>query len=871
MLKLFLNNMITSLIDQIIGTKSQRFIKKHQKLLQEINALETEFALLTKEEIREKINIIRKQLKENKINDLICLPIVFALVRETAKRTIGHRHFDVQMIAGIALYLGYIAEMQTGEGKTLAATTTAVLRALQSQVHIITVNDYLAERDGKAMGKIYEYLGLSTGYIIDKTPHEEAVYLISTSDILHVRNDLIVFKYLKYLMRMSPITSYQNQKQIIQFNQYCAIIDEVDNALIDEARTPFIISTESNKNTAMLCKIINSIIITLQPEVHYNVIFKNHNVFLTDAGVEFLENVFKKEHLIKEDHNLYYSEYNHLVHIINNSLRAQHIFRKDIEYTVLGNKIVIIDEHTGRLSIGRNFSKGLHQALEAKENVEVQDESQTLLSITYTSFFKDYTYLCGMTGTASTEKEEFLETYALEIIKIPTHRQRMRIDNPIRLYKNRQLQLEGLVELIQQKNKIGQPLLIVTTNVQESEIIAYMLNKERILYHLLNAKNPKEEAACIAKAGEKYNITVATNMAGRGTDITLGGNIEFQVNQMLLLSKDENQETAEDNDEKKIEEQDELGDLKFEETNLTSSQKKKIKNILEDYKPLKQEIIDLGGLCVITFGMTESEKIWLQAIGRAGRQGDPGESFAFYSIEDDIFATSLQDSWNRYLFSKIFNDDEAYISGGPVLSTIRKLWNVINAKHFRSRKELNKYENIRSQQRKDFFNYREIVLLATDMKAIFIKCFDVFYKDDFSTYTKEFLIINLSFNFEDKKEIQENFYKYLQEAIDDKDNLQYIALNILDEIWKEQIQEVESIQYGSGLVAYAQKDPFHEFSVQVYNAFFNSIKRYRLKLLEYLFTRKNEVLHQEQEISEKNFDVSLRRLIGLISDLKKKK
>lgn len=857
--------MITSIIDKLIGTKSERFINKYQKILDEINGLEHQFSKLTGEEIREKIRNIREDIKIKNNADDYLVP-VFALVREAAKRTIGHRHYDVQILGGIALYKGYISEMSTGEGKTLVATLPVVLKALSSQIHVITPNDYLAERDGIFMDQVYRYMGLSCGFISNKSSNEEEskkIKIFSEKDIIYVSNNQIVFYYLRHLLRPSNYTEHGLVRKFIQKN---AIVDEIDNILIDESKTPFIIAAANNENAALLYETINKVIVTLQPEIHYNVVFKSHQVFLTDEGNNYLEQLLQEVNII--EHGLYDSDNNHILHIIKNLLKAHHLFRKDIEYVVRQGKVIIVDLNTGRYSEGRRFSKGLHQALEAKEGVEIREESETLLSMTYTDFFKEYEFLCGMTGTASTEKEEFLETYSLSIISIPSHRPKIRVDHEIRLYEKRDNQLKGLIELIKQKHHIEQPILVVTTNVQDSEIIDFLLKKEGIFCQLLNAKNHEKEAEFIANAGNLKIVTISTNMAGRGTDIKLGGNIDFQIDKMLLLSSEENENVDQEIDEEKIAEEEHLGDIRFEEMNLSANQKRKIKEILAAYEPIKEKVKSIGGLCVIAFGFPESEKIVLQAIGRAGRQGDPGESYSFFSLEDDVLKTSLQGSWNKFIFSQIFADGDEYVSGGPVLSTVRKLWAMMNAQHFRSRKDLNKYETVRSQQRKDFFAYRDVVLSTDNALELLKKCFEVFMKEDYQIYLLSMLQKKFKLQFETLQELEVLFYKQLENNYLDNDQLRESMLEILDDVWKQHIREVESIQYGSGLVAYAQKDPFHEFNVQISNMFQTSIRKYRLEFLTIFMTQDNP---ENLKNLEGNIKDKLQRLMGLMAKHKTKK
>jgi preprotein translocase subunit SecA len=842
--------MLTSILDKLIGTKSDRFIKQYEPLLLKINNLEGHLNKMSKEEIRNYINNIKNSILQNS-NSEDYMAEVFAAVREAAIRTIGHRHYDVQMLGGIALYYGYIAEMGTGEGKTLVATLPVVFRAIQGPVHMVTVNDYLAERDLKLMSKIYDYLGLSSGFITQNTSDNDQIKIFSSKDIVYISNNQIVFHYLRHLLRHSNKLGSIERK----FIKYAAIVDEVDNIFIDEAKTPFIISAEAEEDVTTLYSKINEFIPILEENKDFLVMFKSNNVLLTDDGTIVIENLLKANSIIKD--NLFMAENNHILHVVRNLLKAHHLFRKDIEYAVINNEIIIIDESTGRLSHGRRFSKGLHQALEAKEHLEIQGENETLLSITYTSFFKEYDYLCGMTGTASTEKEEFLETYKLEIIRIPPNRTKIRKDHEVQLFENREKQLKFTIDLIKEKYEKKQPILLVTTNVQESEVISYLLNKENIPHQLLNAKNHAHEASFIANAGTSGAITIATNMAGRGTDIKLGGNTDFQIEQMLLMSNDANENINEEITQEQLMEEEALSDIKFEEMNLTLQQKKKIKKILEDAQPAKDLVKLAGGLCVIIFGLPESEKILLQAIGRSGRQGDPGESYALFSLDDDILKTGLQGSFNKYIFLKIF-EGEAFVSGPIVYNTIvKKLWAMLGANNFKNRKNLNKYEEIRDQQRKDFFLYRDIILATEDPLSLIAQCFNIFINEDFDTYDIEFLKkqFNLELdkkeeNFKENDELKKQLNILFKEKVKsekfDEDYLRNLMLKSLDYIWKKNINEVESIQYGSNLMAYAQKDPFHEFNIQASNTFKSSITNYRLSLL-IDFLNKNDEIEETKE------------------------
>ncbi|OED45736.1 hypothetical protein AB836_00135 [Rickettsiales bacterium (ex Bugula neritina AB1)] len=824
--------MISSIVDKVFGTKSDNFIKKHKNILEKINQLESTYISLTGLQIREKIQEIRNDIRINNKKSSYYLPEVFALTREAAKRTIGHRHYDVQILGGIALYKNYICEMQTGEGKTLVATLPAVLKALENQVHIVTVNDYLAEIGCTIMGKIYKYLGLDVAFVTEKTSENEEINIFSTKDIVYISNNQIVFRYLKELLRSSNSVSYNGNFINRKFNMEYAIIDEIDNILIDEARTPFIISGPGENTSNYYAKLSN-LIRNLQENIHYTVDFKNHLVLLTDEGDKHLEEQLQQLRYLEGGLYEWSSKNIEILHILRNLLKAFYLFRNEIDYIVYKSEIVIIDEFTGRLSEGRRFSSGLHQALEAKENVHIKDENSTLLSTTYTSFFKQYKNLCGMTGTASTEKEEFLEIYELEIITLPTNKPNIRKDHSIRLYKNRKFQLEDMQKIIKEAYDKQQPILIVTNSVQDSEVVSNTLKFLNVKHNVLNAKHHKQEGEVIANAGNLGAVTVATNMAGRGTDIKLGGNVDYAIDKILLSSDEIN----ESNQEEIISEEEVvlLGDLQFNEMNLTNKQKLKIKQILEEYNVKKKKVIDLGGLLVIDFGMKEAEKIRRQSIGRSARQGDPGTSYTLYSLEDDILATTLKGSWNEYIFRQAFSDNEKYINGNVVEGLIKRFWKMISSQHFRVRKDVQKYDIVKEAQKQEFFDYRNYVL-SENSKEIAKKIFKVFvnFDMDIDYFNKMKDILSI--------ETKEELSITIQDKIDDfqEEELRLLILHTLDEVWKEHNQRMEDMLKGSYLISYAQKDPYQEYKIQAFYLFQVAILSFRKLFIEYIINNSSK-------------------------------
>ena len=579
---------------KIFGSANDRFISKLQKQVDEINKLEKKFEKLTNQQLKNKTKDFKLRLKQKDTLDSILIE-AFATVREAAKRTLKQRHFDVQLIGGIVLHKGMIAEMKTGEGKTLVSTLPAYLNSLEDKgVHIVTVNDYLAKRDSEWMGEIYKFLGLSVGCITAGIEDNERKNAYKC-DITYGTNNEFGFDYLRDNMKYSKDT-------LVQKKHNFAIVDEVDNILIDEARTPLIISGPT-EDTSTLYSEINQFIPQLK-DIDFEKDEKSKSVNLTDKGVETIEKILKGKKLLKNN-NLFDSENIVLLHHINQALRAHKLFEKDTDYIVRNDQVIIIDEFTGRMMEGRRFSEGLHQALEAKESVNIQNENQTLASTSFQNYFRLYPKLSGMTGTAMTEAPELLDIYNLQVIEIPTNKECIRVDQDDEIYRTKEEKYNAIVSQITKCKKKNQPVLVGTVSIEKSEELSKILKKNKIEHKILNAKYHEQEAYIIAQAGQKGAVTIATNMAGRGTDIQLGGNLDMQIKKI------------EAEDEKKISE-------------------KKNNQIKKDIEDAKKIVIEAGGLFVLGTERHESRRIDNQLRGRCGRQGDIGESKFYISLEDDL-------------------------------------------------------------------------------------------------------------------------------------------------------------------------------------------------------------------------------------------
>src|SRR5712671_6665936 len=668
--------MIGALARKFFGSANDRRVKGYQSRVDAINALEGELEALSDEALKARTAEFRKDLAEGKTLDDILVP-AFATVREAAKRTLGQRHFDVQLIGGMVLHEGDIAEMKTGEGKTLVATLAVYLNALAGRgVHVVTVNDYLARRDSEWMGQIYSFLGLTVGVIVhdlDDMQRKEA-YLC---DVTYGTNNELGFDYLRDNMK------FRLEDMVHRPFQY-AIVDEVDSILIDEARTPLIISGPTEDNSELYMR-VDKLIPALEGG-DYEKDEKQRTVALTESGVEKIEGLLRQYGLMTTG-SLYDIQNVGLVHHVNQALRAHKLFARDTDYIVRDDKIIIIDEFTGRMMEGRRYSEGLHQALEAKEGVTVQNENQTLASITFQNYFRMYPKLAGMTGTAMTEAAEFGDIYRLEVIEVPTNEPCIRADNDDEVYRTTREKYDAIVEQVAECRKRQQPMLIGTVSIEKSEALAALFNKHKIPHNVLNARYHEQEAYIIAQAGRPGTVTIATNMAGRGTDIQLGGNLDMRLKTDLAGIEDPVQQEA------------------------------RAAEIRAEIEAAREVVREGGGLFVIGSERHESRRIDNQLRGRSGRQGDPGASKFFVSLQDDlmrIFGSERMDSMLQRLGLK---EGEAIIHPW-VNKALAKAQQKVEARNYEIRKQLLKYDDVMNDQRKVIYEQRKEIMNARDVAAM---------------------------------------------------------------------------------------------------------------------------------------------------------
>ncbi len=805
--------MINKIARMLFGSANDRFVKKQFKIVEKINALEPDFIKLSDEELRAKTDEYRNRLKNGETLDDL-LPEAFATVREAAKRTLGQRHYDVQLVGGIVLHKGMIAEMKTGEGKTLVATLAAYLNALEGKgVHIVTVNDYLAKRDAEWMGQVYRFLGLSVGYIIHEKNDVERREAYN-SDILYGTNNELGFDYLRDNMKFSLADRVQRE-----FN--FAIVDEVDSILIDEARTPLIISGAAEDSSEKYIS-VNKIIPQLL-DTDYEKDEKQKTVTLTEAGMTHVEQLLKDVGLIT-DGSLYDITNVTLVHHVNQALRAHKMFTRDVDYIVKDGKVVIVDEFTGRVMEGRRYSDGLHQALEAKEGVAIQSENQTLASITFQNYFRIYPKLSGMTGTAMTEEAEFMDIYNLPCVEIPTNKPVIRVDEHDEIYRTEAEKYKAIINTILDCHKRGQPVLVGTTSVEKSEIVADLLSKAapQIKFEVLNARHHEREAAIVAQAGVAGAITISTNMAGRGTDIQLGGNPDMKLKS--LLKGDETDEQIQ-------------------------KLKEKIKLEVEEDKA---KVLAAGGLYILGTERHESRRIDNQLRGRSGRQGDPGTSKFFLSLEDDLMRIFGSERMSAVLHRLGLPEGEALVH--PWISkALEKAQQKVEERNFDIRKNLLKYDDVMNEQRKVIYAERKKLMETDDVsESVFEmreeclgKLVDNFlpYGSDKSQWQTEalqqelakttgFVIPVVNWANEDGLSAEDMKEKILAEVEKDlkeknasvpEDIVKMvdksILLQTLDFLWKEHIATLDQMRHTIVLRAYGQKDPLNEYKKEAFNMF----------------------------------------------------
>ncbi|MDN5293404.1 MAG: preprotein translocase subunit SecA [Eubacteriales bacterium] len=813
--------LLKSLLDD-----NAREIKKLEKIVKQINALEDSISKLSDEELKGKTIEFKNRLQRGETLDQL-LPEAFAVVREASRRVLGMRHFDVQLMGGIVLHQGKIAEMKTGEGKTLVATLPAYLNALTGRgVHIVTVNDYLARRDSEWMGKVYRFLGLSVGLIVHGMDYAErrAAY---AADITYGTNNEFGFDYLRDNMALS-------KDQIVQRELHYAIVDEVDSILIDEARTPLIISGQAEKATDLYYTFAR-LVPKLQKDVDYVVDEKAHTVTLTEQGIARVEKMLGVE-------NLYEGDNIELTHHLHQALKAHALMKRDRDYVVKDGQVIIVDEFTGRLMYGRRYSDGLHQAIEAKEGVKIESESQTLASITFQNYFRMYKKLAGMTGTAATEEEEFRKIYGLEVVVIPTHKPMIRKDYPDVVFKTEEAKFRAVVEEIADCYRRGQPVLVGTVSIEKSERLSEMLKKRGIPHQVLNAKYHEKEAEIVAQAGRKGAVTIATNMAGRGTDILLGGNPEFLARQEMKkrgLSEEDDPET--------------------------------FRALLQEFKKQTDaehdEVVALGGLHIIGTERHESRRIDNQLRGRAGRQGDPGSSRFYVSLEDDLMRLFGSDNIAS-LMEKLGMDEDTPIEHPLVSRSIEAAQRRVEARNFEIRKHVLEYDDVLNKQREIIYEQRRRVLLEDDVRDIVVGMIEEVVKESLNIYCQEGVhreewdlegllrhaeqlylpahkitveeIEDLSREELEKFLLEKalEFYRRREEEMGPETMRQIekvLILRIVDEKWTDHLDAMEQLRQGIGLRAYGQKDPLVEYKIESYEMFQNMIAAIREDVVRYLF------------------------------------
>ena len=757
--------MIGFLVRKIFGSKNDRFLKKLRPLVAKINALEPEMQALADEELPQRLAVYREQVQNGEKDLDAVLPEVFALVREASTRVLGMRHYDVQLLGAMALHNGKIAEMKTGEGKTLVATLAVILNSLEGKgVHVVTVNDYLAKRDAEWMGRLYNFLGLSVGVIVAGLSDEQRKEAYG-ADITYGTNNEFGFDYLRDNMKFYA-------EQLVQRGHHYAIVDEVDSILIDEARTPLIISGASDESTDLYQK-VDEVVRTLEKEKHYTVDEKGKTASLTDEGVLYVEEQLGIE-------NLYDTANITAQHHVLQSLKAHTVFRRDVDYIVKDDQVVIVDEFTGRLMAGRRFSDGLHQALEAKEHVTVAAENQTLASITFQNYFRMYDKLSGMTGTADTEAVEFAQIYGLEVSTIPPNRPMVRKDMPDLIYRTRREKMQAIIQAIKELHATGQPVLVGTISIETSELISQLLKREGVPHSVLNAKHHAQEAEIVAQAGQAGKVTIATNMAGRGTDIKLG-----------------------------------------------------------------EGVVELGGLHILGTERHESRRIDNQLRGRSGRQGDPGSSRFYLSLEDDLMRLFGSDRLSG-LMQKLGMQEGEPIENNMVSRAIENAQKRVEGHHFEIRKTLLDYDNVMNQQRTVIYSLRRDLMQEPDLEPILNEylsdLLDDMYaglevskaardiEDEKPVRARLSEVMNIDRQLpgdaplptrEEAQELVLSIMAQLREEAGPlyADLLRYFLLEELDRGWKEHLRNMDFLRDGIGLRGYGQRDPKLEYKREGFNMF----------------------------------------------------
>ena len=796
---------------KVFGTPNDRRIREAQNIVESINALEKDFSVLSDSEISSKTKEFKERLEKGETLDML-LPEAFANCREAAKRALGLRAFDVQLLGGIFLHRGNISEMKTGEGKTLVATFPAYLNALVGKgVHIVTVNDYLAKRDADWMSKVYTALGMTIGVVYPQQGDEEKLEAYSC-DITYATNNELGFDYLRDNMKPSI-------DQIAQKHHYFAIVDEVDSILVDEARTPLIISGPAQDRSELYIK-IDKLIPTLE-EMHFTIDEKSRNVTFTDEGNDFLELQLRERDLLPENQSLYDPESTTVVHHVNQGLRAHKLFTKDKDYIVRDKQVVLIDEFTGRMMSGRRLSEGLHQAIEAKEGCEIQPENVTLASVTFQNYFRLYEKLSGMTGTAATEADEFMEIYKLGVLEIPTNKPVTRSDEDDRVYRTAKEKYEAIVKEVKEANSKGQPVLLGTTSIEKSELLSDLLKKSGIKHNVLNARQHEQEAYIVANAGKFSAVTIATNMAGRGTDIQLGGNLEMEVLEAL-------------------------------EKKPKSKADQIRKTIEEKHSKEKDQVLEAGGLFVLASERHESRRIDNQLRGRSGRQGDPGKTCFFLSLEDDLMRIFGSERLDKVLSTLGMEEGEAIIHPW-VNKSLERAQSKVEARNFDIRKQLLKFDDVMNDQRIAIFEQRLDIMRADDQTEIIDDMRNDVIDDLINihippkSYPDQWDLDGLKGALKDGMNLDLPIKDWAnEEGVDDelltqrienaansmmaektkafgKEAMQQVEkqllLQTIDTKWREHLITLEHLRSVVGFRGYAQRDPLNEYKNEAFQLF----------------------------------------------------
>lgn len=834
--------MVSGILKKIFGTKNEREIKRLVPVVEKINSLEPQTVALTDGQLKDKTAEFKKRLELGETLDDI-LPEAFAVVREVSKRILKMRHFDVQLLGGLALHEGKISEMKTGEGKTLVATLPVYLNALEGKgVHIVTVNDYLARRDAQWMSPIYNFLGFSVGVILHGLTDEQrqAAY---NSDITYGTNNEFGFDYLRDNMKYDI-------SQYVQRELNYAIVDEVDSILIDEARTPLIISGPSEESTDKYYK-IDKIIPRLQRDSDYTIDEKAKTVILTDEGN------LKVERLLGSG-NLYDPANIELVHHVLQGLKAHTLFKKDVDYIIKDGEVIIVDEFTGRLMPGRRWSDGLHQAVEAKEGVKIESENQTLATITFQNYFRMYNKLAGMTGTADTEAEEFGKIYNLDVLVMPTNKPMIRADNPDMIFKTEKGKFNAVIREIEELNKKGQPVLVGTISIEKSEVLSHLLKKKGITHSVLNAKYHEREAEIIAQAGRNGAVTIATNMAGRGTDIVLGGNTEGLAREILIDKKDYTEED-------------------YRQTFL------KAEKICAENR---EKVVSAGGLHILGTERHEARRIDNQLRGRSGRQGDPGSSRFYLSLEDDLMRIFGSDRISG-IMNRLGMDEDMPIENKLVSRAIENAQKRVEAHNFDIRKHLLEYDDVMNKQRVEIYSFRREILHGEGLKDRIYSMIEDAVDELAFIYLPEdkhpeewnlkglndalYGMFSITYSLTPKsvEEARESLISAIKEAYEKKeaelggDMMRYIEkmvmLQVVDTQWKDHLLGMDHLKEGIGLRGYGQRDPLTEYKKEAFDVFAEMTDRISIEVLTRLFkiqVKKEEALKEIPKTQKLNYNKS---------------